>query len=100
MNGSGGQAMVFRLLAEQRKRCLATIMSNAESSTWWPSLTGAEQGEFREQVRHSLAVFYDLTRDVIKVTEDDTPRNELAIELITSMHTQQQKIIDHLAIKE
>lgn len=100
MNGSGGQAMVFRLLAEQRKRCLATIMSSAEASSWWTKLSGQQQNDFREQVRHSLAVFYDLTRDVIKVTEDDTPRNELALDLITSLHTQQQKIIDHLAIKE
>jgi hypothetical protein len=95
-----GQALVLRLLAEQRKRCLATIMSTAEHSSWWPSLTGPEQGEFREQVRASLAVFYDLTRDVIKVHEDDTPRNELALELISSVHTQQKKILDHLAIKE
>ncbi len=89
-------APVLRLLGEQRKRCFATIMGGAETSPWWGSLNPGEQAQFREQVRSALAVFYDLTRDVVKVTEDDGIRNELALDLIRSIHSQQAQISDAL----
>lgn len=88
--------MVMRLLAEQRKRCLATILTSAESSSWWTRLSEAQQSHFRDQVRSALAVFYDLTRDVIKVTDDDTMRNDLALDLIRSVHTQTTRMSEKL----
>jgi hypothetical protein len=91
MSGTGSP-LVVRLLSEQRKRCLATILNNAESALWWARLSDIQQNTFREQVRTALAVFYDLTRDVLKVTEDDSLRNDLALELIRSIHTQQAQI--------
>jgi hypothetical protein len=90
------QPVVMRLLAEQRKRCLATILNAAETSPWWPTLSEAQQNMYRDQVKTALAVFYDLTRDVVKVTEDDTNRNTLALDLIRAIHAGQQKITDHL----
>lgn len=93
---SNGNAPVLRLLGEQRRRCLATILTGAESSAWWPRLSDAQQAAFRDQVRNALAVFYDLTRDVVKVTEDDSIRNELALDLIRSIHSQQTQISDAL----
>lgn len=89
---SNGTPMVMRLLAEQRKRCLATILTSAETSPWWSRLSDNQQQVFRDQVRTAIAVFYDLSRDVVKVSEDDSQRNELALDLIRSVHTQQQKI--------
>ncbi len=88
--------MVIRLLVEQRKRCLATILNAAEASSWWTRLSDAQQTQFRDQVRAAIGVFYDFTRDVAKVTEDDVTRNEPALELIRSVHTQQQRISEKL----
>lgn len=88
--------LVVRLMAEQRKRCLATILNSAEQSPWWGKLTAVQQDTYRDQVRTALAVFYDLARDVIKVTDDDTVRNDLALDLIRSVHSQQIKITERL----
>lgn len=93
---AAGPPFVIRLLAEQRKRCLATILTSAETSPWWPRLSDAQQERFRDQVRAAISVFYDLTRDVVKVADDDTPRNDLALELIRSIHTSQQVIRERL----
>jgi hypothetical protein len=88
--------LVVRLLAEQRKRCLATILTSAENSLWWARLSDTQQTTYRDQVRAALAVFYDLTRDLLKVTEDDSMRNDLALDLIRSMHTQTSQIKERL----
>lgn len=93
---ASGNPVIIRLLSEQRKRCLATILSAAESGTWWNTLTPSQQGEFRAQVRTAVSVFYDLTRDVVKVTEDDGDRNDLVLDLIRVMHTQQREIVERL----
>jgi hypothetical protein len=94
--GANGPPLVVRLMAEQRKRCLATILNSAESSPWWTKLTAAQQDAYRDQVRHALAIFYDLVRDVIKVSDDDAVRNDLALDLIRSVHSQQIKITERL----
>lgn len=93
---SGNTPVVIRLLAEQRKRCLATILNSAENSAWWSTLTSGQQNLFREQVRSAISVFYDLTRDVVKVTEDDTPRNDLVLDAIRAMHSEQRQYTAHL----
>lgn len=86
---SNSSAPVIRLLGEQRKRCLATILTAAETAGWWHKLNPDQQQTFREQVRTALSVFYDLTRDVVKVSEDDAGivRNEYALDLLQSIHT-------------
>lgn len=91
------QPLVIRLLAEQRKRCLATTLTAAENSRWWCKLSEAEQNGHRESVRGALAVFYDFARDVIKVSDEDTVRNDLALDLIRAVHTQQQKIVETIS---
>lgn len=91
---------VLRLLAEQRKRCLATMFTNAEATDWWIALTAAEQQAFRDSIRQSLAVFYELARDMLKISDDGQTgtvlHNELALDLIRSIHTQQQQIVEKL----
>jgi hypothetical protein len=84
---------VVRLIAEQRKRCLATIFSNAEAALWWKLLEADERDLFKDQVRQALSVFYDLVRDVVKVSEDDGVRNEIALDLIRDIHTRQRQIL-------
>lgn len=78
---------VVRVVTEQRKRCLASILGAAESSPWWGQLTRDQQVAFRQRVIDSLNVFYDLCRDVIKVTDEDVVRNEHVIDLIEAIHT-------------
>jgi hypothetical protein len=88
--------VVVKLLSEQRKRCLATILNAAENSPWWAGLPNSQQQVFREQVRTALAVFYDLCRDVVKVTDDDGVRNDVALDLIRAMHAQQRELVERL----
>lgn len=79
---------VTRVITEQRKRCLASILGSAETSPWWNRLTRDEQIAHRQKVIDALGVFYDLVRDVIKVTDDaDTIRNEHAVDLLERIHT-------------
>lgn len=79
---------VIRVVTEQRKRCLASILGAAEASPWWGRLTKDEQQAYRAKVVDSLGVFYDLCRDVIKVTDEDGHglRNDHAVELIERIH--------------
>ncbi len=93
---TGNPPVVVKLLAEQRKRCLATIYNAAENSPWWPRLTEPQQNAFKEQVRNAVAVFYDLTRDVVKVTDDDGGRNEIVLDLIRSIHSEQLRLKQQL----
>lgn len=79
-------AAVIRVVTEQRKRCLATILGAAETSPWWGRLTKEEQVAYRQRVIDSLGVFYDLCRDVIRVTDEDSVRNDHAVALIESIH--------------
>jgi hypothetical protein len=81
-------AVVVRVVTEQRKRCLASILGSAETSPWWSRLSRDEQLVYRQKVIDSLGVFYDLVRDVIKVADDDGLRNDHVVELIERIHTQ------------
>lgn len=78
---------VIRVVTEQRKRCLASILGAAEAAPWWAKLTRDEQAAYRQRVIDSLGVFYDLCRDVIKVADEDSLRNDHAVNLIESIHT-------------
>lgn len=89
--------MAVRLMAEQRKRCLATILSSAESSAWWAKLDRHQQDAYRDQVRSALAIFYDFARDVLKVQDEDSGvRNDLALELIQAVYQQNLTIAERL----
>lgn len=79
---------VTRVVTEQRKRCLATILGAAETSPWWGRLSKDEQVAYRSRVIEALNVFYDLCRDVIKVTDEDVVRNEHVVDLIERIHNQ------------
>lgn len=79
---------VIRVVTEQRKRCLASILGAAESSPWWSRLTRDEQMAYRQKVIDALGIFYDLVRDVVKVTDDEGLRNDHVVELIERIHLQ------------
>ena len=84
-------AVVVRVVTEQRKRCLASILGAAESSSWWGRLSREEQVAFRQKVIDALGVFYDLVRDVLKSSEEDGLRNDHAVELLERIHTQMSR---------
>jgi hypothetical protein len=88
---SNGTPVVVRLLAEQKRRCLATILGAAEGLSGWKDLNPEERELFRDQVRGALNILYDLSRDVIKVTDDTGLRNDLALELIAALHAQRER---------
>ncbi len=99
MSGNGtGTPLAVRLLAEQRRRCLATILNAAEQSSWWERLSDGQQNIFRDQVKAAIAVFYDLARDVVKITDEDVSRNDLALDLIRSIHMQSTQIAQRLEV--
>ena len=79
---------VIRVVTEQRKRCLASILGAAESSPWWHKLTRDEQMAYRQKVIDALGIFYDLVRDVVKVTDDEGLRNDHVVDLIERIHLQ------------
>lgn len=79
---------VIRVVTEQRKRCLASILGAAETSPWWGRLTKEEQMAHRQKVIDALGIFYDLVRDVVKVTDDEGLRNDHVVELIERIHLQ------------
>lgn len=80
--------VVIRVITEQRRRCLANILGSAENSPWWPRLSRDEQLAFRQRVIDALGVFYDLVRDVVKVSDEDTLRNDHVVELLEVIHNQ------------
>lgn len=81
-----------RLAVEQRKRLVASIMNFAEGARWWRSLSRDEQIAFREKVLNSVGQYHDFILDVIRVGNEDTIRNEQALELIQQVHTSQRRL--------
>ena len=80
------------ILIEQRKRLVASVMGAAEQSAWWSKLTSVEQREFRKKLLDSVGVFYDLVRDVVKVSNEDSMVNEQALSLIQQVHAGQARL--------
>lgn len=85
-----------KLLAEQRKRMLASIMRFAEQETWWGLLSKEEQERYRTNVVNAINVFYDFCRDVIKVSEDEGITSDASLKLLNQMHASQRAIETHL----
>jgi hypothetical protein len=84
--------LTSRLLVEQRKRLIASILGAAEGSRWWSLLSVAEQRAHRDKVLASVGTFYDFCRDVIKVTGEDIIRNDYAVDLLSKVHDSQLRV--------
>lgn len=84
--------IVIRLITEQRKRLVASIMGAAEQKPWWGKLSLQDQQEYRRKVLDSIGVFYDLIRDVVKVTNEGWTISQDAIELIAQVHASQSRL--------
>lgn len=88
-----------RLLGQQRKRLVASIMGAAESSPWWGKLSQAERSAYRDKVLASIGTFYDFCHDVVKVTSEDVMRNDLAVDLLRQVHDGQVALERQLRVK-
>lgn len=85
--------LTSRLLGEQRKRLIASVMGAAENSHWWGKLSPAEQRAFRDKMLLSIGIFYDFCRDLVKVSNDDGMRNDYAVDLLNQVHAGQQNLL-------
>lgn len=74
-----------RLIAERRKRLVASILGHAERE-FWPQLRPEQREAFRQKVLSSVDEFSDLTRDILKVVSNDVVVNEHALELLERLH--------------
>lgn len=84
--------MVRRLLGEQRRRLVASILGGLETSSAWHKLPVGEQKQLREKVLASVGSYHDFCLDVIKVSGDDSIRNELALTLLQQVHDSQRRL--------
>lgn len=87
-----GEDMVRRLLGEQRRRLVASLLGAAEASSWWPQLGLVEQRSYRDKVLASIGTYHDFCLDVLKVSGEDSVRNERALELIEQVHASQRRV--------
>lgn len=87
-----GDDLLRRLLGEQRKRLVASLLGYVEQSAWWASLTAAEQRTLRDRVLVSIGVYHDFVLDVVKVGSEDSLRNEEALRLIQQVHASQSRL--------
>lgn len=81
-----------RLAGEQRRRFIAGVLGAAEQSNWWSKLTVGEQKQFREKLLNSVGAYHDFMLDVIKVSADDSIRNEHALTLLQQVHDSQRRL--------
>lgn len=85
-------ATITKLLAEQRKRLLASVMRAAEAESWWGLLASDERERYRTTVVTSINVFYDFCRDVIKVSDEDSISNDASMKLLAQVHSSQRSL--------
>lgn len=83
--------LMARLLVEQRKRLVASIMGYAERNVF-DRLSVPEQKAFREKVLSAIDVYSDFVRDMIKVGHAETLVNEETLRVIQLVHESQRRL--------
>lgn len=87
--------MAVRLIVEQRKRLVASILGYAERS-FWSRLSQDEREDFRAKVFDAVGVYTDFTRDLLRVADEGVLRNERALEMIEAIHSSQRLLVEQL----
>lgn len=85
---------VRELIIEQRKRLVASLLSEAES-TLKPKVSAQEWNAFRSKVLDSVGTYHDFILDVLKVSRRSSVLNEEAVRLIKQIHVGQQRLIEN-----
>lgn len=78
--------MVRRLMGQQRRRMVATVMTTVEKRAWWSTLSGPEQREFKEDLNRAIGIYHDFMLDVVQVGGEDELRSERALTLLESIN--------------
>lgn len=78
---------VRNLLAEQRNRLVATVLTKVE-----PRVPKSQWRTCRQEIMDAIGIYHDLVLDVLKVTGDGTLRNEEALRLIQAVHESSRRI--------
>lgn len=78
---------IRRMLLNQRKRVVGSIMNHAESA-FWEKLTPQERTAFRQIVLQSVGAYHDTCLDMVKSSVDDGSLivNEEAMRMIEDIH--------------
>lgn len=84
--------MIRGLATEQRKRFIASMLNAAEQAPWWSRLNPGEKTAYREKVLACVGIYHDFMLDVLKVSSQDSVRNELAVSLIQQVHDSQRRL--------
>lgn len=90
--------MVRKLLSEQRKRLVGSLMGAAERSEWWSALSHEEQRAYRQKVLDSVGVYHDLVLDLVKIGDDDGYlRNQHTVQMISELHALGRRLESQLS---
>ena len=84
--------LLRRLAGEQRRRFVAGVLGAAEQSAWWGKLSVPEQRAYRDKIMASVGSYHDFMLDVLKVSGEDSVRNEHAIALLQQVHDSQRRV--------
>jgi hypothetical protein len=84
-----------RLVAERRKRLVASILGHAERE-FYAQLTPEQQATFRRKTLGAVDEFCDLMRDILKISGEDVVLNQHALDLLNALHDQQQALVRQL----
>ena len=79
------ESQMTRLLVQRRKRLVASIMGHAERE-FFDRLTPAQREDFRDKTLDSIDEFYDLVRDLLKISSDQFVVNDEALGLLRQIH--------------
>lgn len=74
-----------RLVIEQRKRLVASVMNFAEQEIY-PSLKPAQQRAFRDKFVGAANAYHDFVLDLVKVRGEDGIQSEETARMIRELH--------------
>lgn len=83
--------LLLKLLGEQRKRLVGSILGHVESADWYTHLDADDRDDLRDVVLEAVGRFYDLTRDLHAVLRDEGVTNERSVELLESIYREVRK---------
>lgn len=79
------ESQMTRLLMQRRKRLVASIMGHAERE-FFGQLTAEQREDFRDKTLDSIDEFYDLVRDLLKISSDQFMVNDEALDMLRQIH--------------
>jgi len=77
-------SVIKKLAIEQRRRLIASVLNAVDHET--------DSRARRDKIIASINVYHDFLLDVVKVSDDDSVRNEHALTLIAAVHESQQRL--------